>query len=129
MVENDRSRIFSCKKTKALSDEMRLYCLSLHILRANTFFLGRAQFARRLPACPTHKKIMAPKFFAFRSFFSELFGMKSLLCLMVFRRIVGSELPYPDEEYISCECDTRVTTIEKNMTIHWGGGSKCVYGT
>merc|ERR1712130_219587 len=60
---------------------------------------------------------------------TELIGMKSLLCLMVFRRILTSELPYPDKEYISFECDTRVTTIEKNMTIHWGGGSKCIYGT
>ena len=41
------------------------------------------------------------------------------------------DLKYAPEEYISCECNTRVQTNAKNMTIEWGGENvhSCVYPT
>ena len=55
--------------------------------------------------------------------------MKPILIIAIARDLYARDILYPEDDYINCECDTRVTTVEKNMTIHWGGDNRCVYGT
>jgi len=57
-----------------------------------------------------------------------MIAMRILFYGAVIPGISASTRIYPDEDYINCECNTRVRTLE-NMTIYWGGEDKCIYGT